>query len=670
MISTFIGLAFGFIAHQTITEEKSILVFRFSFFLSLLIISLTTFIRFSVPGADKTKITFENEIYFTNTQQSTVGESNLAFIALFLSLIITFFFVGQRIAKLFSNLPPLKAYTFDILGSCAGILGFILISFLELPAWTWLIPISCIFILQARLTCLQTIIFGLISASLIFMVHAQDKVLMGTQKSLLPIETYWSPYQKIHVFYDESQIAKITANGVEHQQIENSSSLFASTYDTAYVHRKFLSPELPPYKSVLILGAGSGNDVQMALLNNVESVDAVEIDPVIAKIGAHHNTAHPYSDARVHLHIDDGRAFLSKTKKKYDLIIFALTDSLVKSSGYTQLRLENYLFTLESFERAYELLNESGDIVLYNYYREDWLIDKLTKTLTLATRNPSKLIMKSGDYAIIKIRKDSNLKLNVSEPNLNPPTDDWPFLYLKEKKIPSYYLYALLSIIMGLFIAFGVFKLINAKNQTQTNSLRFSQAAGFFLFGVAFMLLEAKGIIQFSLLFGTVWLNTSLVILAVLILILLANRVSLHVKKEMHQTKIILLLLLSVLVPIFISPHYFLKIENTFVRYLAASLFIFSPIFFANLLFSLNFKNQISHEKIFGWNLLGAMMGVILEYLSMVTGYKALSILIFVLYFMAIILLRTGDFTHPRFLKLLQLLRLKKPSYTLHPPPP
>jgi len=124
--------------------------------------------------------------------------------------------------------------------------------------------------------------------------------------------------------------------------------------------------------------------VATALLYGAESVDAVEIDPVIASLGSEH-PGRPYSDARVRVIVDDGRAFMTRTEKKYDLIIFALTDSLVKVSSMGQLRLENYLFTEESIRRAYDLLEPEGDIVLYNYYRREWLVDRYREMLHEAT---------------------------------------------------------------------------------------------------------------------------------------------------------------------------------------------------------------------------------------------------------------------------------------------
>ena len=72
----------------------------------------------------------------------------------------------------------------------------------------------------------------------------------------------------------------------------------------------------PPFEDVLIIGAGSGNDVAAALANGAKHVDAVEIDPVINEIGRADHPDHPYDDPRVTVHLDDGRSFVRKTDRE------------------------------------------------------------------------------------------------------------------------------------------------------------------------------------------------------------------------------------------------------------------------------------------------------------------------------------------------------------------
>ena len=54
-----------------------------------------------------------------------------------------------------------------------------------------------------------------------------------------------------------------------------------------------------PFDNVMVIGAGSGNDLSHALRYGVKHIDAVEIDPVIQDIGIHYHPNQPYADARV-----------------------------------------------------------------------------------------------------------------------------------------------------------------------------------------------------------------------------------------------------------------------------------------------------------------------------------------------------------------------------------
>ncbi len=79
--------------------------------------------------------------------------------------------------------------------------------------------------------------------------------------------------------------------------------------------------------------------------------------------------------------------------------------------------------------------------------------------------------------------------------------------------------------------------------------------------------------------------------------------------------------------------------ENRLLRFAIASAMTFSPIFFANLIFSVSFRDQQVAEHLFGWNLLGASLGGLFEYASMAIGYTALSAIVAVCYTLVIALL-------------------------------
>jgi hypothetical protein len=96
----------------------------------------------------------------------------------------------------------------------------------------------------------------------------------------------------------------------------------------------------------------------------------------------------------------------------------------------------------------------------------------------------------------------------------------------------------------------------------------------------------------------------------------------------------------SALVPLIYPLSNLLSVDSLIWRYVFASLITFTPIFFANLLFSMTFREQKdSAEQIFGWNLIGAASGGLLEYASMLLGYNALAGIIAACYLFVCLLL-------------------------------
>ena len=110
-------------------------------------------------------------------------------------------------------------------------------------------------------------------------------------------------------------------------------------------------------------------------------VDAVEIDPESRRSDVQFHPQHPYQDPRVTRIIADGRAYLERTHAQYDLIIFALPDSLTLVAGQSAIRLESFLFTLQAFQAAHDRLAPGGSFAIYNFYREQWLADRLAGTM-------------------------------------------------------------------------------------------------------------------------------------------------------------------------------------------------------------------------------------------------------------------------------------------------
>jgi SAM-dependent methyltransferase len=390
-----------------------------------------------------------------------------------------------------------------------------------------------------------------------------------------------------------------------------------------------------PPEDVLIVGAGSGTDVAIALSQGAEHVDAVEIDPRLYEIGREEHPDRPYDDPRVDVHIDDGRAFLQSTDRRYDLVLFALPDSLTLVAGQSSLRLESYLFTREAMEEAAQHVAPGGAFAMYNFYREEWLVDRLAGTLADAFGRPPcierkvfvlRMLLVSPDPVSLDCPVEWAPTSEVAE----PARDDHPFVYLRERGIPGFYLTTIAAILLASLVL------------TRAASGPFRRMAGYadlFFMGAAFLLLETKNVVQFALLFGTTWFVNALVFAGILVSVLAAVELARRVR--LPSPRVLYGLLLGSLAIAWAMPLDRLLELAPAPRFLAAVVLAFAPIFCANLVFAQRFRETSSSTVAFGANLLGAMLGGLLEYASLVVGYRALLVVVAVLYGLAFLFGRT-----------------------------
>jgi SAM-dependent methyltransferase len=439
----------------------------------------------------------------------------------------------------------------------------------------------------------------------------------------------WSPYYKINVLDQvatdstgkQTPAYAVIANGVPHQAIVDLDFRLEAEPFYAQPYKR-ITPG--PVGDVLVVGAGNGSDVALALRQGATHVDAVEIDPRIKQLGVELHPQKPYDDPRVTPYIGDGRAFLHTTDKKYDLVIFALPDSLTLVAGSNQLRLESYLFTQEALEDVKAVLNPGGAFAMYNYYREDWLIGRLANTAEAAFghkpcvdafRARSAVIVvgvteadqRCGDPAV-----DSSVVSEVSGP---PPVhDERPFLYLKEPGIPGTFL-----------LVIGVILLVSliAVRAIGGPLRRMAPYADLACLGAAFLLLETRAVTWSALLFGTTWVVNAIVFAGVLIVVLLAVEVTRRMKTRPSRPVAFGLLGLTLLIAWLVPTSWLLSLPIG-VRVVAAVLIAFGPVFASNVVFATRFDTTEDATGAFAANLLGAMVGGCLEYLALIVGYPAL----------------------------------------------
>ncbi len=524
---------------------------------------------------------------------------------------------SEVVGRCFGRLRPLTAYRWDLVGSLVGITGFTLLSFLQAPSVVWGVAVAALF--TALIGGWQRVLAALSGVAIIGVLLVE---------TLTP-GVSWSPYYKVTTEEFSDGITLISVNGVPHQLMAPAQWKLDEGEDIYGVPYQRRSGDLG---SVLVVGAGSGSDVAIALAEGARHVDAVDIDPRILQIGAERNPDRAYTDPRVEVHVNDGRAFLQATDRTYDLILFALPDSLALVNGASQIRLESFLFTQEALTAAREHLNPGGAFAMYNYYREQWLIDRLAGTAEAAFGHAPCVDLFGGAQAVVTIAVDpANQRcaetFTPSGTVIEPATDNAPFLYYAGGGIPAIYLWTLGGILL---ISLVAVRTLGGPFRTMR------PYADLFFMGAAFLLLETKNIAGFALLFGTTWLVNALVFGGVLVVVLAAVETTRRVRTPPLPV-VWGLIAASLAVAYVVQPEWLLPLPF-WPRLLVATLLAFVPIFLANIAFAKRFAASDDSQGAFGLNLLGAIVGGCLEYAALLTGYRNLLVLVGVLYLLAFLL--------------------------------
>ena len=586
-------------------------------------------------------------------------------LAAFFFVLIALLFVGlgQEMGRRFAAIENrVAAYTADILGSLAGIASFGLMSYFRMPATVWFaiaLMIGVGFVPRRRWL---HVLGGLGALGLIAMAD-WPRDMMG-----VATEVIWSPYYQVRF---KPRYLSIDVNNIGHQgmvRIDQAGPAYQLPY------RLGRDAGAKPFGDVLIVGAGSGNDVASALGQGVRHVDAVEIDPVINELGRMHHPNRPYSDPRVTIHLDDGRSFVRKTDRQYDLICYAIVDSLALHSSYSSVRLESFLFSEEAFRDVKAKLKPGGVFAMYNFYRQGWVVGRLVRlvekvfgTRPLVVSMPYQEVISPGnnqrDYITcllvgnekstivdaIRSRFDAEGPLwitssgwyhdsaigagagsgtsggvalegvarigpaRVEQPEGDEvPTDDWPFLYLREPAVPALSLrgiaiVAVLSLVM--LLAFVPIRRARPNGQM-------------FFLGAGFMLLETKGVVHMALLFGATWMVNSIVFFAILTMILLSNLYVLAVRPR-RTWPYYALLLLSLAINAAVPMGVFLALPGA-GKIVASCSLVYLPVFFAGVIFATMFRSSRQPDVDFGSNIGGIILGGLSEYFSLVLGFNHL----------------------------------------------
>jgi hypothetical protein len=544
-------------------------------------------------------------------------------------------FVAERLRFFQTRSSALWGYCLDIVGSLAGVITFSALGFLETFPVVWFACLATaglpFFVRQPR----RLVIYIVLSAALVGTVSRAERA------------QRYSPYYALSMFQENNEPhIGILANGSLHQiavdltRTHEPFSDWERTIRDSYHEPYRILPHTP--KRVLILGAGSGNDVSVALDEGVEQIDAVEIDPVILSFGHSLHPNRPYNSSRVRTINTDARSFLNNTEDKYDLVIFGTLDSMTRLSALSNVRLDNFVYTQDCLQAAKTHLTPGGGIVMYFMVSTDYIDQRLAGMLyTLFDEPPivlrqanalfNNVYMGGPAFAgLFTTQRDAVAQFFKQQPAPELPTDDWPYLYLQSRSISSFYL-----TLIALFTVLSVIAVASVSVDMRQSLTQRHIDVEMFCFGLAFLLLETKSVTAMNLAWGGTWLTSAVVFGAILAMVLLATIVVQlgNIPWNLCITGLIVSLLLTYVVP----THVLLRLDPL-AKLMLSGIFVGAPIFFASACFAMIFRTRAEVNVAFGWNLLGAVAGGLVEFLSMAIGIRQLSLLALTAYLVAVLL--------------------------------
>jgi hypothetical protein len=641
MMAAFLGLGLGFaVAKRPADYAKWFMPILLFYVPIVLVVSDLTGMRAIIMP--------EGTEYVWRTADLPAVLTLVIFIAtvLLFFLLTLFLFVplGQLTGRLMMKLPSLRAYQVNLLGSLAGIGLFTLLSFLDSPPWLWF-GLSLPFMLWFLRRSSRSLVVGLTATAAII-------VLLIVSQSP---HTLWSPYYRLDIFPsrqsrdvvvdlanpDPEQVGYgLLANQVGFMESVNLSSEYIAAHpeydDMLPVYRNLY--DLPyafarPAK-ILIVGAGMGNDAAAALRHGVQQIDAVEIDPVIYHLGMRLHPEHPYDSPKVRPIIDDARSYLEKTDQRYDMIVFGILDAQTLLSGMSSVRLDNFVYTVESLRQARERLAPQGIVALTFDVERPYIRQRLAETLLAVFGQPPLELSVNGTRWVVFVagtdtgleqatalcsRLGCTVQPFAARGQVPLATDDWPYLYLETHSIPTAYWVALIMVVVIAWLG-------RRRAFPESQGLNWH----FFFLGCAFLLIEFKIITELALLFGSTWIVNSIGVAAVLLMVLLAN-LTVQKARQINFNWLYVLLLLAILLGVAVPLRTLLP-YGVAVRILGSAVLLGLPLFFASMIFSTSLRRSADITTAFGSNFLGSAVGGALEYASLVFGIGSLYLLGAILY--------------------------------------
>jgi hypothetical protein len=578
---------------------------------------------------------------------SEFAASTAVIIGLFWAVAGIFTLMATPLAALFRDLQPLRAYTADIAGSLAGIVAVTLVSARGAAPWEWI--------------AVGTLPLLWFSRTFVSLAAAAAAILLAAQSGR---GAFFSPYNRIDLAVEGAQARagdplrrnwSLSVNRDYHQHIADYSNEavaadlkrgggWAAHYQAVYEMPFRLRPG---GTKGLVVGAGAGNDASAGVRAGFE-VTAVEIDPTILRLGGMLHPEDPYANPRVHTVNDDARAFFHRSPPgSFDVVSYGFIDSHSMFSAMSSLRLDNFVYTVDGLRAGWAQVRDDGVMsVTFSTFAGPWIEQRLLRTLRDATGltpmtihhgldyGTSFVVSKSIDTTLLakSLRARADLTPEFNEA-IKLPTDDWPFLYLRPGTVPYGYIVVLLII--------AITAAVSVRRVFRTSSAGLPGFdAPMFLMGAGFMLLETRMVTELGLLFGSTWIVNSCVFGGILCTVLAAN---LWVERRPPASVLPWFApLIAALVVTGLIGAGALNALDVALRGVVGGLVFALPVGFAGVIVATLLSRSSQPAVALGSNLIGAVLGGLLEYSSMLFGLRFVLFLAVGCYVSAFVLLRSA----------------------------
>ena len=208
-------------------------------------------------------------------------------------------------------------------------------------------------------------------------------------------------------------------------------------------------------------------------------------------------------------------------------------------------------------------------------------------------------------------------------------TDDWPYIYLKDRHIPL--LYFLL-----VFLIAALWQYCKRTQQLGKFATRWDRTCWhFFALGAAFLLLEVQNISKASVVLGNTWQVNAVIVSGVLTMVLLANAIA------SRFPNLPLVYAYACLLGTCLALYFIDLSRLAFLPYVTKTVVVGSlttlPMLFSGIVFIRSFASVESKGEALGANLIGALVGALLQSMTFVTGSKMLLLVVTGLYLIAML---------------------------------